>query len=221
MLGVAYKDRWNNSAALSCFTTLAISPSLLGLERQQKRQNFKIVAPTVTVVTQKQVFHVPRSRIAELQESNGKGQEKFHRTDLANLVKWCMMQTYSMQTYANLRETLRREASCRLLSQVDCATWSVTTGPKSVHAEHLKCSKCSKFWNATGLTNQTCFSRLAPILESCNVRYAHLAVSQRLCCYHARAPKTFKGGDTLVTISSSLISWTAALPHTLNVNFFC
>ena len=33
--------------------------------------------------------------------------------------------------------------------------------------------------------------------------------------------KTFKGGDTLVTISSSLISWTAALPHTLNVNFFC
>lgn len=46
-------------------------------------------------------------------------------------------------------------------------------------------------------------------------------VSQRLCCYHARAPKTFKGGDTLVTISSSLISWTAALPQTLNVNFFC
>lgn len=140
---------------------------LLGLECQQKRQDFKIVAPTVTVVTQKQVFHVPR-RIAELEKAKKK---------IVTAQTWqilCMMQTYSMQTYANLRETLRREASCRLLSQVDCATWSVTTGPKSVHAEHLKCSKC---WNATGLTNQTCFSRLAPILESRNVRYADLAVS--------------------------------------------
>lgn len=75
MLGVAY----------SLIVGTILWDCLLGLECQQKRQDFKIVAPTVTVVTQKQVFHVPR-RIAELQESNGKGQEKFHRADLANLV---------------------------------------------------------------------------------------------------------------------------------------
>ncbi len=182
----AYKDRWNNSAALCCFATLAMSPWLLGLERQQKGQDFKIVAPPVTVVTQKQVFHVPRSRIAELQESNGKGQENFQRADLANLVKWCMMQTYAnrCETYADGRRHVafyhRWIVPLEVWQQVPNLSMQSTSNVQMPKAWQIKPAfpDSLRFWNLAMLPGHRKLLRV----ETRWSPYPHLAsVEQQHC----------------------------------------